>query len=218
MRINRFIAASTGLSRRAADDYLAQGRVTVNGRMAGPGHRISVGDKVRLDGRPLSAPLPSQTIILHKPAGYVCSRRGQGSQTVYRLLPPAWRHLKPVGRLDKDSSGLLLLSNDGQLAERLTHPRFQKTKIYLVTLDRHLDKEHLRRLAGGVKLDDGLSRLYTSVYDVAKCCYEVRLKEGRNRQIRRTFTALGLKVNGLHRTAFGPYELGDLPAGQCRPV
>src|ERR1700750_464886 len=116
MRINRFIALATGLSRRAADQAIAEGRVAVNGIPPQPGQQIKSSDSVTLDRLPITPVVNTVTIILNKPVGYVCSRDGQGSKTVYDLLPPELRHLKPVGRLDKDSSGLLLMTNDGKLA------------------------------------------------------------------------------------------------------
>ena len=112
MRVNKFIAGATGLSRRAADKAIEEGRVLVNGSRPSTGQDVTEADEVLLDGAKLGAPKPAQTILLNKPAGYVVSRDGQGSQTVYDLLPPGLQHLKPVGRLDKYSSGLLVLTND----------------------------------------------------------------------------------------------------------
>jgi 23S rRNA pseudouridine2605 synthase len=122
MRLNKFIAQSTGLSRRAADAAIAQGRVSVNGREAALGKEVGESDTVVLDNSAITPAVNTVTIMLNKPVGYVCSRNGQGSKTVYDLLPPEYQQLKPVGRLDKDSSGLLLMTNDGDLAYELTHP------------------------------------------------------------------------------------------------
>ena len=138
MRINKYVASATGLSRRVADKAIEQGNVLVNGQKATPGHDVTDQDVVTLSGKTLSPPANIQTIIFNKPTGYVVSRDGQGNRTIYELLPPELRHLKPVGRLDKDSSGLLLLTNDGQLAQELTHPRYQKTKIYEVRVSQPL--------------------------------------------------------------------------------
>lgn len=214
MRINRFVAQATGMSRRAADTAIGQGRVTVNGKPAATGSDVADSDKVELDGSVLAAPPETTTIMLNKPAGYVCSRAGQGSRTIYELLPKELHRLKPVGRLDKDSSGLVLLTDDGPLANRLTHPRYDKEKKYQVTLDRPFDAEDVKQVEKGVKLDDGPSRL--RIRDHAGESFTVVMTEGRNRQIRRTFAALGYQVKGLHRTGFGPYELGACPRGEHR--
>ncbi len=204
MRINKFLARATGLSRRAADQAIDANRVKVNRTVAMPGADIAGADQVTLDGKAVSLPQSTVTILMHKPAGYVCSRSGQGSQTVYDLLPAGLHHLKTVGRLDKDSSGLLLLTNDGSLANRLTHPRYAKEKIYEVTLDRELADADEHRTEAGVRLDDGPSALQLNGKGRN---LTVAMQEGRNRQIRRTFEALGYTVVRLHRTNFGPYRL-----------
>ena len=211
MRINKYIAQSTGLSRRAADEAIAQGRVSVNGSQPEPGQDINDTDQVTLDSQLLKPTEDTVTIMLNKPVGYVCSRDGQGSQTIYNLLPAEYHNLKPVGRLDKDSSGLLLLTNDGQLAQKLTHPSFQKTKVYQVRLGRDLTSAHLQAIKNGVELDDGPSRLQIQG---AGRDWTITMSEGRNRQIRRTFAALGYMLSGLHRTQFGPYQLGGLAEGK----
>ncbi|HVX47943.1 MAG TPA: pseudouridine synthase [Candidatus Saccharimonadales bacterium] len=217
MRINAYVARSTGISRRAADKAIMEGRVRVNGQRADIGRAISTADTVTLDGQPLTPAPKTITIMLNKPVGYVSSRQGQGSRTIYDLLPAKYHQLKPVGRLDKDSSGLLLLTNDGGLANHLTHPRYGKTKTYEVELDKPLlpgDKTHLGR---GVELTDGMSRLEIKKIDGAHLL--VAMKEGRNRQIRRTFAALGYTVNKLHRTRFGDYYLPkSLSAGRHLPI
>ncbi|HET7059828.1 MAG TPA: pseudouridine synthase [Candidatus Saccharimonadales bacterium] len=215
MRINAFLARASGLSRRAADQAIADGRVQVNGRPATPGDQVSDVDKVTLDGEPVAASTQTITIMLNKPVGYVVSRHGQGSHTVYDLLPSEYHQLKPVGRLDKDSSGLLLLTNDGQLANRLTHPRYAKRKVYEVTLDKPLTPTDKNRFEQGVKLDDGSSKLQISNLSGHHCM--VTLTEGRNRQIRRTFAVLGYTVTDLRRTRFGDYTLGDLRASNYTP-
>ena len=125
-------------------------------------------------------------MLLNKPVGYVCSRKGQGSQTIYDLIPAKYHHLESVGRLDKDSSGLLLLTDDGELANKLTHPSFRKEKVYEVTLDKSLHESDLARLQHGIELDDGTSRFIISPLK-AQNSYLVTISEGRNRQIRRTF-------------------------------
>jgi 23S rRNA pseudouridine2605 synthase len=210
MRINKFVAAATGLSRRAADKAIASGRVQVNNQPLHVGMQVSAGDTVTLDGDIIKLPDHVTTIMLNKPAGYVCSRAGQGSQTIYNLLPAKFHDLKPVGRLDKDSSGLLILTNDGDLANQLTHPRYAKTKIYEVQLDKVLQPLHQQMITNnGIQLDDGPSKLMLASLNKQGRDWQVTMQEGRNRQIRRTFAALGYNVERLHRTTFGPYKLGD---------
>lgn len=205
----------TGLARRKADIAIQQERVTINGHLATPGQDVSEQDEIRLDGQKLAANVSLQTIILNKPVGYVCSRRGQGSKTIYDLLPDELDHLKPVGRLDKDSSGLLLLTNDGELANELTHPKFSKTKLYEIELDKALRTTDKLHIGSGVQLDDGISRLKLTGKSSQ---WLVSMQEGRNRQIRRTFAALGYRVVKLRRTAFGDYALDDLPESKFKIV
>jgi 23S rRNA pseudouridine2605 synthase len=216
MRLNRWLALASDLSRRAADEAIANARVTVNGAVATLGTQVEEGDSVTLDGAELQAPTTYRTIMLHKPKGYVCSRTKQGkSPTIYDLLPDELFQLKSVGRLDKDSSGLLLLTDDGALAHQLTHPSYQKEKIYEIELDKPLALGDQRSIDAGVELGDGVSHLKL---DGSGRSWQVRMHEGRNRQIRRTFARLGYKVTKLHRTDFGPYQLGDLETGKYQDI
>lgn len=215
MRLNQFIAQHTSYSRRSADEVIKEGRVEINGVLAKIGDTVIASDKVTLDGLPLDEHIKHSTLMLNKPEGYVVSRNGQGSKTVYDLLPRDYWHLSPVGRLDKNSSGLLLMTSDGDLSFRLTHPKHQKQKIYIVELDKELDpvdQDHISHK--GVQLDDGMSKLQLTMRKDHGRSWEVRMHEGRNRQIRRTFSALGYKVIKLHRTNFGEYKLGDLKTGE----
>lgn len=215
MRINRFVALASGCSRRQADAYVGEGSVALNGRVATAGDEVKPNDTVTLNGKPLHLPRQHLTLILNKPAGYVTSRSGQGSRTVYDLLPKQLHRLKPVGRLDKDSSGLLLMTTDGDLAHRLTHPSFQKPKVYEVTLDKPLAGAARIRIESGIELDDGPSRLQLQGSGRR---LTARLHEGRNRQIRRTFAAAGYRVVSLHRRQFGDYTLASLPSGHYRLI
>lgn len=210
MRLNRFIALATGLSRREADRLIEAGHITVDGQTATFGIEVQADTKVTFKGKLLMLPSKSTTILLNKPVGYVCSRDGQGSKTIYDLLPEKFHDLKPVGRLDKDSSGLLLLTNDGKLAHELTHPSFQKEKTYEVELNKNLSPEDQAKIERGVELDDGISKLQLSG---SNRVWKAVMSEGRNRQIRRTFAALGYHVKKLHRTRFGTYPLADLKSG-----
>lgn len=217
MRLNKFIASTSSLSRRGADEAIKLGRVTINGVQASLASDVKPVDTVKLDGQVLKQNDSKTILMLNKPVGYVCSRKGQGSQTIYDLLPAKYHHLNPVGRLDKDSSGLLLLTDDGELANQLTHPSFQKQKVYEVTLDKQLTETDLSELRQGIELQDGPSRLEVRVARLEKgpvttshlqpITYLVLMHEGRNRQIRRTFEYLDLKVERLHRIKFGNYTL-----------
>jgi len=220
MRINKFIALASGLSRRAADTAIQTGRVQVNSQPPQAGQDITDTDTVTLDGAPLQAPAATQTILFNKPRGFVVSRDGQGSRTIYDVLPPEYGQLKPVGRLDKDSSGLLLLTNDGELAQELTHPSNRKLKIYEVTLVQSLQPLHRQMISEfGVQLTDGPSKLRLErMHDGNDRAWRVTMHEGRNRQIRRTFVSLGYQVATLHRTHFGPYSLDGLRSGGIRQI
>src|SRR6266568_7201909 len=219
MRINQLVAASSELSRRAADAAIIAGRVFVNDVRAQPGQEVAPTDSVTLDGRSLT-PAHKQLIMLNKPAGYVTSRNGQGAKTIYDLLPSELRQLKPVGRLDKDSSGLLLVTNDGELAHQLTHPSFQKTKCYKIELGQPLAPQHREQITRqGVMLDDGPSQFELRWLDRNdRRTWLVTMYEGRNRQIRRTFAALGYQIRHLSRVQFGEYSLGDLASGEYKTI
>lgn len=263
IRLNKFLATRLGISRRAADAAIAAGQVTVDGRVAQLGARLefpTLSDenfsqipldklpKVCYNGLPIGWSYDRLCYLLNKPVGYVCSRRRQGQfPTIYELLPPRLKNLKAVGRLDRDSSGLLLFTNDGDFAQRMTHPRYAKTKIYEVELDQPLAPLHQQMIADfGVLLPDGPSQLGLAPLDRAeprgshvgqhdsdqpkntsphrtqssrdRRAWQVTMHEGRNRQIRRTFAALGYTVTRLHRVQFGPYTLGNLPPGAYRAV
>lgn len=220
MRINKFIAHATGLSRRAVDKAVEDHRVLVNGFIPSSGQQVAEGDIVKLDGRVITPPVNSTTIMVNKPTGYVCSRDGQGSRTIYDLLPIELYHLKSIGRLDKESSGLILLTDDGDLANELTHPRYQKTKVYEIGLIKPLQPLHRQMISDhGIALDDGPSKLQLErLKDGDDKLWRVTMSEGRNRQIRRTFESLGYTVHSLHRITFGNYGLGPLKSGEYTTV
>lgn len=220
MRINKYLAQSTGISRRMADKAVAAGRVTINDQPAEAGSAASENDIVQLDGRTVAPAVETVTVMFHKPVGCVVSRDGQGSLTIYDLLPDEYRLLKPIGRLDKNSSGLLLLTNDGQLANELTHPRYAKTKIYEVSLGKPLAPLHRQMINDhGINLEDGNSQLNLErLIDGDDTRWRVTMQEGRNRQIRRTFASLNYHVAALHRTNFGSYTLGDLKPRQTQVI
>jgi len=216
-RLNKYLALELGISRREADQLIEQGKVKINGAKAVLGARFSGGAEVTVNDRPVAVSVSYQYILLNKPVRYVCSRRRQGdTPTIYELLPDDLHRLKPVGRLDKDSSGLILLTNDGDFAYQMTHPKFYKTKVYLVRLDHDLEPLHQQMISDyGVQLDDGPSKLHLErLADDTRKEWRVTMTEGRNRQIRRTFDSLGYEVKKLHRTNFGNYSLGDIGPGK----
>lgn len=213
-RINKFIAQQLSVGRRAADELILSGKVLLNDARPDLGARVFEGDEVSVNGKKLSSAMPNFLyVIMDKPVGYVCSRRQQGeTPTIFSILPAKYQHLKPVGRLDKDSSGLLLLTNDGDVAHSLTHPSFAKTKIYEVLLDKPLEPLHHQMISDyGISLPDGVSKLQLQrLKDGDSYRWQVTMHEGRNRQIRRTFAALGYGVKKLRRTQFGTFGLADL--------
>lgn len=221
LRLNKHLALHLGISRREADNLIDQQKVTVDGHTATLGARFIEGDVITVDGKELRATTKYQYIALNKPVGYVCSRKQQGdSPTIYELLPEKYHSLKPVGRLDRDSSGLILLTNDGDFAYQMTHPSFYKVKIYNVRLENNLAPIHQQMISDyGVTLEDGPSKLQLErMNDTDRKSWIVTMHEGRNRQIRRTFGSLGYTVAKLHRTNFGNYALGDIKLGEFEVV
>lgn len=222
IRLNKFLAERLGLSRREADHAIESGQVTIDDIPAHIGQRIHLDRNEKVCYNRRLVPFSAVFIYLgmNKPVGYVCSRKAQGDAlTIYDLLPEKYRNLKTVGRLDKNSSGLILLTNDGDFSFRMTHPKFIKTKLYEVELDRALEPLHQQEIADfGIEIGDGISKLGLERLDDSRKKWRVTMSEGRNRQIRRTFAALGYNVVKLHRIAFGPYQLGDLATGKYQEV
>lgn len=220
MRLNQYLARNTPLSRRAADKAIEQGEVHVNGVPSLLGATVEPStDVVTFRGDIIKPTSQSETVLFNKPVGYVCSRNGQGSNTIYDILPEKYHSLNPAGRLDKDSSGLLVLTSDGDLAQELTHPRYEKIKIYLVTLNKPLEPLHQQMINDhGIQLEDGTSKLQLEKLDDIGKKFRITMREGRNRQIRRTFGALSYNITKLHRIQFGEYVLKDLPAGKVKEV
>lgn len=226
VRLQILLAAAGLASRRGAEALLREGRVTVNGRPARLGERADPErDRVAVDGRPLRREARGYW-VLHKPRGVVTTRHDpEGRPTVLDLLPEAARRLRlfPVGRLDRDSEGLLLLTNDGEVAHALLHPRLGSEREYKVVVRGRLDEATVRQLAAGVHLPEGRTaparpgpRRYDPASDVTR--FVLVLQEGRKRQIRRSLEALGHPVLRLVRTRVGPLELGELRVGEARPL
>ncbi len=206
-------------SRQQARRLIHARRVAVNGRVVeNPDHWVDLErDRVRLDGRPL-ARARGVYLLLHKPAGYLTTRADpQGRPTVYDLLREVRDWVFPVGRLDLDTSGLLLLTNDTPFGERLTNPRYSVPKTYVVKTAAPLSEESLDRLRRGVRLSDGPTRP-AAVRRLSDASLEITIVEGRNRQVRRMVEAVGGKVLELARTAVGGIRIGDLPPGCSRPL
>ncbi len=220
LRLNKYVAVSLGVSRRQADKLIERGDILINNSPAKLGARISPNDIVSYNGKQIR-PKTYRLIALHKPTGYLCSRASQGGMpTIYRLLPQELSHLKPVGRLDKDTSGLILLTNDGDWSHQMTHPSFKKTKRYLATLNKPLQPLHRQMISDfGVDLPDGPSKLSLErQHEGDDTRWVIEMSEGRNRQIRRTFEALDYTVTKLHRTNFGNYSLGDIKRGEWQEL
>ena len=220
---NKFLAEQTGVSRREADNLIADGRVKINQEVAVLGRRFDeTRDEVFLDDQKITERKGFTYLILNKPVGYVCSKKRQGdTPTLFELLPEKYQGLKTVGRLDKDSSGLILLTNDGDFAFSMTHPKFFKIKSYIVKLNRPLAPLHQQMISDmGIDLPDGKSKLFLKKEesDPSGCTFLVEMSEGRNRQIRRTFLAVGYKVVELHRIEFGRYTLENLKDGEFKEV
>jgi 23S rRNA pseudouridine2605 synthase len=213
VRLNKYIALQQGLSRREADELIQKGKVTLNGTVAILGAQVAPTDRVAVNGTVINHDAEHVYLLFHKPVGYVCSRKAQGNNpTIYSLLPKKYHALKPVGRLDKDSSGLLILTNDGDFAFRMTHPKFHKVKAYEVQLNKDLEPLHQQMISDyGLQLEDGVSKLHLErLSESSRTKWRVTMHEGRNRQIRRTFGALGYEVNKLYRTQFGLYTIDNL--------
>ncbi|MRR11409.1 rRNA pseudouridine synthase [bacterium] len=221
MRLQKFLARAGVASRRGAEDLMTAGRVAVNGEMVTElGARIHpVDDTVTVDGKKVEAAAGPIYLILHKPAGYVTTMDDpQGRPTVRELVPPE-PGIFPVGRLDMNTTGLLLFTTDGELSHRLLHPKYHVAKTYRVDVDGVPSREALEQLRNGIELDDGPTRPAVVVPIAAwsdRSTVEITISEGRKRQVKRMFSAIGHPVVALHRESFGPLVLDDLPPGKTR--
>lgn len=216
MRLNAWLARAGVASRRKADELIKAGRVTVNGEPGQLNTFVGADDDVRLDGEPL-AKQKLAYVLLHKPRGVVTTASDpQGRRTVVDLVGHASR-VVPVGRLDVDTTGALLLTNDGDLAHRLAHPRYGVEKVYDAEVEGEPSDETLRRLAEGVELEDGATAP-ARVRRLGPGRVELVLHEGRNRQVRRMLDAVGHPVRRLHRSAYAGLTLGGLEPGAWREL
>jgi 23S rRNA pseudouridine2605 synthase len=224
IRLQKYLADQGVASRRKAEEMITAGRVAVNGQVViAMGVKIRPGiDRVHVDGKPVQQAPSLRYILLHKPAGYICSTKDEkGRRTVLDLVGKLDCRIYPVGRLDYDTSGLLLLTNDGLLTNRLLHPSHQVEKTYLVTIEGLVGKDALRKLQSGILLADGITAPATTRIRSSKnnlTLLEITIHEGRNRQVRRMVEAIGHQVVRLKRIRLAFLELKDLRAGEWREL
>lgn len=221
--LQKFIAQSGYCSRRKAEELIKQGRVFVNGKIAEPGMRVDEEDEVKIGEEGVGLPKEKIYIKMNKPVGYTCtSRRFAGEKNIFSLISRKER-LFVAGRLDKDSRGLILLTNDGDLAQRITHPRFEHEKKYVIKIKDKKQKikdneiENLFKRGVDIGEGEGIARVKDIKY-MGDNKFEIILAEGKKRQIRRMFKAVGVEVEDLVRISIGTLGIGDLPEKQWRPL
>jgi 23S rRNA pseudouridine2605 synthase len=215
LRLGKYLAQSGVASRRASEGLIAAGRVTVGGVVVrDPARDVDFESGVEVDGRPV-APEPHEVWMVNKPTGVTSTAREPGRRRAVTELVDSPRRLYPVGRLDADTTGLILLTNDGELANRLTHPRYEVPRTYRARLRRPPSEADLRALRRGVGLDDGPTKP-ARVRRASPRVIEITIREGRNRQVRRMAEAIGNEVVALERIAFGPLRLRGLREGESR--
>jgi len=222
-RLQKILAQAGLSSRRGAEKLIRQGRVTVAGQPARLGQKADrETDDIRLDGRPIRPAQPQAVYLFHKPQGVITTLSDpQGRPCLADYLTGLELRLFPVGRLDRDASGLLILTNDGRLAQRLSHPRHETAKTYLVQVRGRADAGALRKLAQGIVLGDrltGPAQVELLQSQARRARLRLTIREGRNHQVKRMCRRVGLVVEELQRVAVGPLELGDLRPGQMRPL
>ena len=221
MRINKYLAQCGVASRRECDRLIAEGKVTVNGRPAGLGDDVNDGDNIKVEGRPVSVK-KNEYYLLHKPKGYLCTvSDDKGRKTVMDILCDGVGRVYPVGRLDYDSEGLLILTTDGELAQHLTHPSNEVPKTYLVKVEGRLTEADLNPIRSGIEIDGYVTKkcrahIVETNKDYTKV--ELVLREGKNREIRKMFAAIGREVTLLKRTKVGELTLRGLDRGAFRKL
>jgi pseudouridine synthase len=222
MRINKYIAKSTGCSRRKAEELILAGKIKVNDKVCSDlaTNVLEHDDKIELDGQIIKLDIPLLYIMMNKPKGLVVTRSDEyDRKTVYSILPPEFSFVKPVGRLDKDSEGLLLLTNDGEMINKILHPKYKQDKVYQVAVVGNISKAQLTKMREGIDIGDGVTQpagVYIRKNYERKTTLKFVLKEGRKRQIRRMLESVESKVISLRRTQVGNIQLGSLPQGQWR--
>ena len=221
MRINKYLAQCGVASRRECDRLIAEGKVTVNGRPAGLGDDVNDGDNIKVEGRPVSVK-KNEYYLLHKPKGYLCTvSDDKGRKTVMDILGDGVGRVYPVGRLDYDSEGLLILTTDGELAQHLTHPSNEVPKTYLVKVEGRLTEADLNPIRSGIEIDGYVTKkCRTHIVETNKDYTKVELvlREGKNREIRKMFAAIGREVTLLKRTKVGELTLRGLDRGAFRKL
>lgn len=222
MRLNKYIASSGICSRRKADELIEQGVVSVNGKKVTElGFLVKEKDKVFI-GAELVRPKKLECYRFYKPAGFITSADDEkGRKIIYDLLPPNMHNLKPVGRLDKDSSGLIILTNDGDLINELTHPSIKVPKIYIVSVNGKIHLHHLEKMAQGIEIEEGkIAYADTLVVESTnkRTILQMTLYQGLNRQIRKMLASLGFEVTSLKRIQHATVELEGLKKGQFKPI
>lgn len=222
MRLNKYIASSGICSRRKADELIEQGNVSVNGKKVTElGFKINEKDKVFVNNE-LIRPKKHEYYRFYKPTGYITSADDEKDRKIiYDLLPPNMHNLKPVGRLDRDSSGLIILTNDGDLINELTHPSIKVPKVYIVCVDGKVHLHHLEKMAQGIEIEKGkFAYADTQILEstTKKTTLQVTLHQGLNRQIRRMFEYLGFEVLSLKRIQHAMIDIEGLKKGQFKPI
>jgi len=220
-RIQKLISSAGLTSRRKAEEWIAEGRVTVNGRMATLGESADPStDRIEVDGKPLGSREKKVYLLLHKPAGYICTQRDpEGRPLVTELVKDVSNRLFTVGRLDLTTEGLLILTNDGEFAQHLAHPRHEVEKTYLVRVRGIIKEDAKRRLEEGVLLDDGMTapaKVEGVRASRGHSWFSLTIHEGRNRQVRRMCEAVGYPVSRLKRIRIAFLDLGNLASGKYR--
>jgi pseudouridine synthase len=216
MRLNAFLARAGVASRRGADELIKSGQVMVNGKTGQLNSVVADDDKVEVNGKTVNLQ-QLRYVLLNKPTGYVTTLKDpQGRRKVIELVELPER-IVPVGRLDYDTSGALLLTNDGELANQLMHPKFEIDKVYEAQVDGMITDEMLNKLSNGIKLEDGMTAP-AAAKNLYNSKIQLTIHEGRNRQVRRMLAAVGLTVVKLHRPKYGPLILDGLKPGQWREL
>lgn len=221
MRINKYLAQCGVASRRECDRLITEGKVTVNGRPAGLGDDVNDGDNIKVEGRPVTVK-KNEYYLLHKPKGYLCTvSDDKGRKTVMDILGDGVGRVYPVGRLDYDSEGLLILTTDGELAQHLTHPSNEVPKTYLVKVEGRLTEADLNPIRSGIEIDGYVTKKCRAHIVETNKNYtkvELVLREGKNREIRKMFAAIGREVTLLKRTKVGELSLRGLDRGAFRKL
>lgn len=228
IRLQKLLAQNSAYSRRQIEELIKAGKITLNGQKAILGDKADEQDQILINNQPIKKISGKSYLILNKPNGYTCTKRYfRNEKNIYELLPTEYQHLNPVGRLDKDSEGLLILTNDGDYLYRLTHPKFEQEKEYLVETDKNINQIMLRVLQTGVDIGSDKNHSLSSKKNLVKAdkikitgpkTFLITITQGQNRQIRRMCGKIGLGVIKLKRVREGKIKLGDLKTGEWKKL